>query len=210
MQQVARSQNLEQQARRLLRREPGSVDAVFLTRALRTFEDLVGELPKETLTAAAAAPSDFEAVLQALLAAREMLAKLEESDPLLRARLRGQQARHALLTREGGTLSAAEVAEVTGISRQAVNKRRQTGRLLALRLGRSYAYPVWQLAGNDVLPGFPAVLEALAVHDPWMQARFFLNGNPRLDGARPLEELRRGNVAAVLTAAETYGEHGAA
>ena len=43
-----------------------------------------------------------------------------------------------------------------------------------------------------------------------MRAAFFLSGDPRLNGATPLEELRRGNIEAVRRAASAYGEHGAA
>ena len=112
---------------------------------------------------------------------------------------------------EGGSLSASAVAELLGISRQTVNKRRQAGQLLALSLGRhGYAYPIWQFSDDDVLPGVPATLEKLEDHDPWMQARFFLTANKRLDDARPIEKLRNGDVDAVLQAAAVYCEHGAA
>lgn len=204
--------SLEQQARQLLRHPPGSVDAVFLNRVLRAFEALTRELSKEALSAAAAAPSDFEAVLRAILASGPKLAKLDRrQDPLTVARLRGRQASLALMSSEGGTLSTAQVAEFLAISRQAVNKRRQAGRLLALPVGsRGFAYPAWQFADGDVLPGFVTVLEKLADHDPWMQARFFLLANKCLGDARPLDALREGDVETVTAAAEVYGEHGAA
>lgn len=206
-----RQPSLQQQAEQLLRHKRGSVDAVFLTRALRAFEALVRDLSRDALSAAASAPSDFEVVIQAILAARQLMDPGAEQEPLAVARLRGQQARVALLNSEGGALSASEVAELLGISRQAVNKRRQAGQLLALPLGRhGYAYPVWQFSGGDVLPGIPATLDMLVDHDPWMLARFFLSANKRLDDTRPLDALRRGEVDAVLRAAAAYGEHGAA
>ena len=97
--------NLEHQAQQLLRHRPGSIDAVFLARALRALEELIQNLPKDALSAAAGASTDLGAVLLALLAARNLEMNQEE-DPLLRARLRGQQARLGLLNREGGTISA--------------------------------------------------------------------------------------------------------
>ena len=63
---------------------------------------------------------------------------------------------------------------------------------------------------RETLPGLEAVLERLADHDPWMQGRFFLMANQRLGDRRPLDELRQGNVEAVIAAAAVYGEHGAA
>lgn len=203
--------NLQQQTQKLLKHRSGSIDAVFLTRVLRAFEDLLGELSKDALSSAASAPSDFEVVMRALLAVPFKPHVSDPTDPLVRARLRGQQARLNLLNSEGGTLSVGQVAELLGITRQAVNKRRQTGRLLALSLGgRGFAYPTWQFSEGAVLPGLTAVLEELADHDPWMQARFFLSPNLRLEGSRPLDEIRRGKVEGVLTAAKDYGEQGAA
>jgi hypothetical protein len=43
-----------------------------------------------------------------------------------------------------------------------------------------------------------------------MKLAFFLNSNLRLNDESPLHRLRRGDIDAVLHAAETYGEHGAA
>jgi hypothetical protein len=40
--------------------------------------------------------------------------------------------------------------------------------------------------------------------------RFFLAKNVRLDGDRPLDRLRRGDVDPVVRAARAFGEHGAA
>lgn len=205
-------QSLEKQAQALLRHKSGSVDAIFLMRALRVFEALLRDLSRDALSSAAAARSDAEVVLQAMLAARKaFLEPVQDEDPLALARIRGQQARATLLGEEGGTLSAPQVAELLGISRQAVNKRRQAGQLLALPLGRhGFAYPAWQFSGQEVLPGFVAVLGQLARHDPWMQARFFLSPDKRLDESRPLDLLRQGRVEAVSQAARAYGEHGAA
>ncbi len=130
---------------------------------------------------------------------------------MIDARLRGMQARQEILRTEGGTLSAEQVAACLDITRQAVDKRRRAGKLIGLSTGRrGYAYPAWQLEANGVLAGLAETLADLSVCDPWMQAAFFVSGDPRLGGATPLEELRRGNVEAVRRAARGYGEHGAA
>jgi len=131
-------------------------------------------------------------------------------DPLLKARVRAVLAQRELLDADGGTLSAAEIAEVLGITRQAVDKRRNAGQLLALEAAkRGYLYPAWQLGDRGLLEGFPEVLAVLAA-PPWAAARFFLSGNHRLGGRRPIDVLRKGHVEAVLAAAEMFGEHGAA
>ena len=116
-----------------------------------------------------------------------------------------------ILRRDGGTLSEAQVARSLGLSTKDVEELRQTGRLIGLERERhSYAYPAWQITPDGILPGLEATLADFTIQDPWMQAAFFVSTDPRLDGERPLDALRRGNVAAVRRAASAYGEHGAA
>jgi hypothetical protein len=109
-------------------------------------------------------------------------------------------------------MNAEEVGGLLGgISRQAVDKRRRAGKLLALPAGeRSWRYPVWQLeAEGGVLPGLEEVLRNFGVEDPWTRAAFLLGGNDRLSGKRPLDALREGLVEDVARAARSVGEHGA-
>jgi hypothetical protein len=136
---------------------------------------------------------------------------LPTDDPLARARLRGVIAMRELLSGDGGALTGSEVAELLGISRQAVDKRRKTGQLLAVELQRrGLLYPAWQFVEAGMLPGFIDILAALRAHDPWAQARFFVTRNDRLRGRRPLDVLRKGEIEPVVRAAEGFGEHGAA
>ena len=102
---------------------------------------------------------------------------LRADDPLGPARLRGLRAREELLTVEGGTLSVDEVAAHLHITRQAVNKRRQQGTLVALDAGRhGYRYPAWQFVREGTLRGLELVLAALKKHDVWMQQIFMVSG----------------------------------
>jgi hypothetical protein len=85
------------------------------------------------------------------------------------------------------------------------------GTLIGLSLGRKgYVYPVWQFAEGGTLPGLQAVLAELSDVGPWMQAAFMLSADARLNGERPLDELRRGHVQQVIAAAHVYGEQGGA
>jgi hypothetical protein len=186
------------------------VRTAFLARALNALARLAPEVEDDVLGDAAGAESDF-AVLVRALESPTALAALVSVDPLARARLRGLVMRQELLRREGGTWTVDQVAAHLGLSRQAVDKRRRAGKLIGLNVGRrGYAYPAWQFGQDGVILGLEAALTSLSIHDPWMRAAFFLSGDPRLDGATPLDELRRGNVEEVCRAARGYGEHGAA
>ena len=168
------------------------------------------KLSQDSVVNATTAETDLGVLMRAL-ASGELLDDLRSFEPLAPAFLRGIQARNQLLNENGETLTAEQVADVLGISRQAVEKRRSSGNLLALTTGRhGYRYPTWQFTKTGVIPGFDKVLAVLDGHDPWMQAAFFLGNNPRLNNKRPLDVLQSGALTAVLKAAEAYGEHGAA
>ena len=150
-------------------------------------------------------------VLVRALSSHEILDELKSVEPLAPAFIRGLAAKNRLLNENGGTLSAEEVAQVLGMTRQAVEKRRSAGKLLAVTTGRhGYRYPAWQFTKSGVLSGLESVLIALAPHDAWMQATFFVSKNPRLNDKTPIDLLGCGELREVLQAAAEYGEHGAA
>jgi len=151
-----------------------------------------------------------EDVLVAAAMRPSVVEHVRRASPLLPALLRGAKARRELLEAEGGTLSVAEVARFSRRTRQAVDKQRRAGHLVGVRVGPAWRYPAWQFADGQPLPGLREVLAALQGASPWSVAAFFLSRNARLGSRRPLDVLRRGDVAVVVGAARAYGEHGAA
>jgi len=182
---------------------------VFLMRAIDAILELT-ELSDDCLATAAAAPNNFWVLLRALEAPAAMKT-LAAVDPLAPAHLRGLEAKHRLVQQGGGVLTAAQAARALRLSRQAVDKRRLAGKLLALALGRrGYVYPAWQFTPRGTVQGLEGILGALREHDPWMQAAFFLNRNSRLGDRTPVEMLSAGRLEEARAAAHAYGEHGAA
>ena len=115
-----------------------------------------------------------------------------------------------MLEISGGALSSEQVAEVLGISRQAVDKRRSSNQLLALTQGRrGYSYPSFQFEDGKTIKGLEEVLSQLKALDPWMQMVFFTSTNERLDGKTPIKSLHEGLVNEVVQVASGYGEQGA-
>lgn len=178
--------------------------AIFLSRAIRALIELAGQA---NLSEAVAAASDYDLLLK-VLQQPEVTPFLVSKDPLAKAKLRGILAKQQLLEAEGGCLSSDDAAKALGISREAVNKRRQSGKLIGLPAGRSYRYPVWQFQEGKTLVGLETVLEMLKVQDPWMQSAWILNQNQRLE-CSPLNLLRSGEIQQVADAAFLYGEQGA-
>lgn len=177
--------------------------APFVTRALRALTRVAEDSGKGSLLAAASAPSDVGVLLQALDQSNVLLAA---DDPLRQARIRGIVAQHRLLREEGGVCSAAELGDLLGgLSRQAIDKRRKHGKLIALDLGRhGYRYPVWQIHRGTVLPGLEQVIAELDECDPWTQVAFMLGPSSWLGGEAPLAALRRGEVERVVATAEMF------
>jgi Helix-turn-helix domain len=178
--------------------------AIFLSRGIRALVEL---LEQANLPEAVAASSDYNLLLN-VLQQPGVIPLLVAKDPLAKAKIRGILAKPQLLEAEGGCLSSDEAARLLGISREAVNKRRQQGKLIGLPAGRSYRYPVWQFQDGKTLTGLETVLQAIKVQDPWMQVAWMLNSNLRL-GQRPLDALRSGEIEPVEQVAFLYGEQGA-
>lgn len=182
------------------------VRETFLLRGHRAVENL-RDLPESDLYSAISAPTDL-GVLTTALASEEALALARPLDPLAGAKLRAIEAKSALLDSEGGALSTAEVTGLLRITRQAVDKRRREGKLLAIELGRKgFLYPAWQFD----LPHLQQVLVEISSASAWAQISFFLNPQGLLGDERPLDVLRRQpeKLPQVLEAAQDYMEHGA-
>jgi hypothetical protein len=180
----------------------------FQSRILRAFLNLEEDLPSSTIEEATGAPTDFLVALEALSSAPGT-AQLIADDPLLAAKIRGLKRKRQMLEIAGGALSSGQVAEVLGISRQAVDKRRSANQLLALTQGRrGYSYPSFQFDDGRTIRGLEQVLGQLAALDPWMQMAFFTSPNERLGGSTPIEGLQKGLIEDVANAASGYGEQG--
>ena len=163
---------------------------------------------------ATSAPTDFVTLVRALSSQdllKELLDDLKQAEPLAPAFIRGLEAKRRLIEENGGAFTAEQVAQMIGISRQAVEKRRQAGKLVAVSTGRhGYRYPGWQFSDSGTLAGLKDVLALLEGHDEWTKTIFFVSKNPRLGDRTPVKMLQVGKLKQVLDAALAYGEHGAA
>ena len=189
-------------------RETDPLRQAALIRAVSAVTTLTREQDDTALGDAVAAPSDIQ-VLWRMLSAPEALDILRPEAPLIDARLRGIAARDDILRAEGGSVDVSAAANIIGISRQALERRRQRHGVLALPVGRrGYRYPVWQFTQSGLLPGLGGVVHTLAQDGAWFTAGWLLTENKRLSG-RPLDLLREGKADVVLHAALAYGEEGA-
>jgi hypothetical protein len=168
----------------------------FRRRALGAIERMAREASPEALTEALAAPSDTGTLARALAeqAAADALRRLE---PLAGAVARGGEVRARLAEAAGGLLSAEEAGKALGITRQAVDKRRVAGRLLAVRIRGDWHYPSAQFRDGEVLPGIEKVVAGMPEASPWSVLDFMLAPDDALGGRSPLAALRAGDGAPV-------------
>lgn len=180
----------------------------FQSRVLRAYRELENSLSHAALEQAAGAPTDFLVALEALTSA-PAISQIED-DAFLAAKMRGLKRKMQMLETAGGVLSSEQVAQVLGISRQAVDKRRSSNQLLALTQGkRGYSYPSFQFHEGKAINGLEEVLTQLKALDPWMKMVFFTSANERLGGKTPIQSLQAGLTEEVKAVASGYGEQGA-
>jgi hypothetical protein len=125
---------------------------------------------------------------QALLAFRSLLQLFE--------------ARRALL--EEDTVTAPQVAELLGVSRQTPLNRVRENTLLAVLDRGAWRFPLWQFDANGpdgVISGLPKVLKALEPQPQFSKLAWLRRANPTLGGLEPVEALRKGDTEPVAAAA---------
>jgi hypothetical protein len=132
--------------------------------------------------------------------------------PRAKAVLRGLEIAHEDLRSSGGSYSLEQVRELMhGVSRQSIDKRVREGSLLAVPgpSNKRY-YPAAQFtAAGTVVNGLRAVQKALPTANSWTVLNFLIHPDPRLNGRRPIDLLKAGNLDLVVEAAQHMGDHGA-
>ena len=104
------------------------------------------------------------------------------------------------------SISVAEAAELTGRSRQALERLRRDDRLLALRMGSQWRYPRWQFepdAPGGILPGLEEVIRSLHL-SPAGTASWLLQPAEGLGGCPPIELLQRRRPEPVIELAREH------
>lgn len=177
-------------------------DKALLARITRFFADAIVDLPSADKTAALQSREDILTVIETLARRPAM------ESTKYKVKLEGALQKRKILDAEGGVVGPSQVAKLLNISRQAVSQRRMAGKLLAVPMAGGFAYPLWQFHDGEIINGMAHILTTLKAIDPWMQMVFFLNKNSALDGHRPLDILKKGDVDKVVGIAQAYLEQG--
>ena len=145
----------------------------------------------------------------------ELMIQALQADPLTskeaRLRLQGQLAFRRLLEESGGAYTAADVADLLGVTQDAVRKRARKGKLLAVPRGEHTIYPVFQFnsTGNGVVEGLGAIHSLQDTESAPAKVRFLLTPDADL-GETPIGALQSGDEERrelVAHKARQFGHH---
>ena len=166
-----------------------TIQAIFLRRVKKWAEDVALALPEQVLADALASPTMRGALATVLTRFSEAPAP-SVADLWEEALERGVAAKEALRQQAGGFKPTSWVARHLGISRQAVDKRRRAGKLLAFESsGGAFAYPRCQFTSEGVLPGLEEALAAFEVENPWERLTALVSPSPALSGKSVVDVL---------------------
>lgn len=156
---------------------------------------------------AAMLDEDFAPVLLGEPAARAF-----EPGPKARALLRGIEIAESDLAASGGAFDFPQVQRVLrGVSRQRIDQRVQDGSLLAVPgPSNKRRFPTLQFdADGNIIAGLDRVRAGLGFTSPWAVLNFLANPLDDLNGQKPIDLLRKGQIEPVLEVARRQGIQGA-
>ena len=110
---------------------PNSMESALIRRSMSALERIVSNASAHALSEALAASTDVGSLAQLLSRGDNVGTSIMELEPLAPSLARGVAHREQTLQLAGGAISAQEAGRLLGISRQAVDKRRKSGTLLA-------------------------------------------------------------------------------
>ena len=120
----------------------------------------------------------------------------------------GRRIVEELQVAEGGAWTGKELQEQFNLSPATMHRRRKEFRIVYWRdAQQNFHYPKWQFTETGAsLPGLQEVLQTLRSQDEWRVMRYFLGGRAELGGRRPLDLLRKGEVAQVVAHTKIHAE----
>lgn len=144
----------------------GAPQEALRRRITETLLRAVDTLPDDVVADALAAASPLESA--ALVLGSAASPDLGRATSWTRALLRGARLKEQVVRAAGGLLRTGEVADLLGISPQAVQQRRARRTLLALPTPQgNWGYPALQFNGDGVRAGVQAVIAVNPEIDPW-------------------------------------------
>lgn len=168
-------------------RKPLSDDqAAIIERMNMLSAELVAALTQKKSLTRALKMTDSELVKLMFETQLDRVSKMSARDKRRISHLNDSAVRFAeRLNDLGGTCRASKAAEILGVSRQTINNRLKANKLLAVKAGGEFKFPLFQFDGNKLIAGFDEILELLGDISPvtktsFLTAMFFFDNEPQL------------------------------
>lgn len=149
--------------------------------------------PDELLASSLAKGEPVETLLEVLASVETLSLTAPAEDMMASVRYMEE-----LVKKARGVIGSTGAAALLKISRQALDKRRRNGKLLAIKSRGDWGYPACQFEGPEVLNGLEPILKARAGEDAYVTLEFLLAPEPGLGGLNILEALRQGGDLAKI------------
>ncbi|WP_324755190.1 hypothetical protein [Roseovarius sp. Pro17] len=135
-------------------------------RMFRATQDALRDASTDALMSSLVSATDLGALAR-FVSGVQFSDAVTELDPLAAPVARAIAHRRALKSAAGEMLASSQVEELLGVRRQAIDKRRKSGRLLAVMIASDWFYPALQFTDGAVDPLMESVLGAHKDDDPW-------------------------------------------
>jgi hypothetical protein len=179
-------------ARAEVAKHHSAIQDAFIRRTTHAIERLATQADEATLVEAMAAPTDFGTLARVLTDVGAIGSAVAQIDPDAIDLAHEIEHRETLVRRAGGMLSAEEAGQLLHITRQAIDKRRRSGNLLAIRQGGNWLYPRAQFHEHETIPALSDVIKGFDESGPWVTLEFLLTEDSVLEGLSPREGLLKG------------------
>lgn len=194
------------------KKKNGIADAV-LVRLMRSVTDKVFDMEEDQLLELLSQASDDDVFVDTISSALINNAGLPARS---KAELLGAKAKKKWIEARGGCIGLNEVSELTGLSRETINKYGKNSKLLAIQVGSKTRYPLWQFEDGKIVKNLASILTELKErgYDQWSKFMFLIVENDYLkvnypDGeSTPIDALIKGHNDRVIQAAQAYMTHG--
>ena len=133
---------------------------------------------------------------------QEVQAVICSLHPLAQTKERGRKYRKESIQ---AAFSSQEITNLLKISDEDLARLCRSNKIIFLDDGNSYVYPQCQFDRDRIIDGIDRVIAELPIIEGWTQLIFLESGDPSLQGDKPIDRLRLGDISAVVTAAGNYG-----
>ncbi len=182
------------------------VRRALITRIMRAVTHALSDAGEANLQHALEAPTDTGSLARLLSMGADLEDAVRELDPMAAAIIRGADMKQDLLRQAGGALETSDVADLLGISKQAVVKRVQSGALLAIPSASGHLrFPAFQFSAEGTIDGLKQVLTAFNVDSPWTRLAVLLDTDEAVGDRRLIDALRAGELQGVLDVVRAFG-----